>query len=316
MISIIVPVYNADKYLKRCVDSLLCQSCRTDFELLLIDDGSKDNSPLICEEYARSDHRVHVYHQKNGGASSARNKGIELSKGEWVLFVDADDEVAPNLIERVESVPLIDVDIVFFGYRMIFPNREVKCNPVDGLVTPKDFSRIITECEIYTPWSKAFRKDLLINNDIRFNLRLRNGEDTLFMFQFLNKIEKAYLINDVLYTHYVIEGSLSATIVPYDLNVLLLTQISELSENIINRFSLTTEAKNKIMELRSVCIGRIINMNVSLGKMNNNRQIMDSLDLELYGRYLHPITLKGKIYKFLLMKRMYYLIDIINKLFK
>lgn len=89
-ISVIVPVYNVEKYLRRCIDSILAQTF-TDFELLLIDDGSKDNSRDLCDGYAMKDERVRVFHKKNGGVSSARNLGLDNAKGEWVSFVDADD---------------------------------------------------------------------------------------------------------------------------------------------------------------------------------------------------------------------------------
>ncbi len=92
LISVIVPVYNAEKTLRRCVDSILSQTF-TEFELLLINDGSKDNSGVICDEYARKDSRIRVFHKENGGVSSARNVGLDNLRGEWVTFVDSDDYV-------------------------------------------------------------------------------------------------------------------------------------------------------------------------------------------------------------------------------
>ena len=89
MVSIIVPVYNTEKFLHRCIDSILAQTY-TDFELLLIDDGSKDSSGAICDEYAVKDARVRVFHKENGGVSSARNLGLDNAKGEWITFVDSD----------------------------------------------------------------------------------------------------------------------------------------------------------------------------------------------------------------------------------
>ena len=94
-ISIIVPVYNAERYLHRCIDSILAQTFR-DFELLLIDDGSKDNSGYICDEYAEKDERVKVWHKENGGVSSARNVGLDNARGEWVTFADSDDWLESN----------------------------------------------------------------------------------------------------------------------------------------------------------------------------------------------------------------------------
>ena len=94
-VSVIVPVYNVEKLLQRCIDSILAQTF-TDFELLLIDDGSKDKSGEICDEYAAKDSRIRVFHKQNGGVSTARNLGIDKAQGEWIYFVDSDDIVLPS----------------------------------------------------------------------------------------------------------------------------------------------------------------------------------------------------------------------------
>ena len=101
-VSIIVPVYNVEKYLQRCIESILTQT-ETDFELLLIDDGSKDKSGLICDEYAQKDKRVNVIHKENGGVSSARNLGIEKANGEWMCFIDADDYVRQDFLSDIQQ---------------------------------------------------------------------------------------------------------------------------------------------------------------------------------------------------------------------
>lgn len=99
-ISIVVPVYKVESYLKKCVDSILNQTF-TDFELILVDDGSPDNCPQICDEYAKKDARVKVLHKENGGLSDARNAGIEVATGEYIGFVDSDDYIAPDMYERL-----------------------------------------------------------------------------------------------------------------------------------------------------------------------------------------------------------------------
>ena len=105
--SVIVPVYNVEKYLKECLDSILSQTFK-DFELILVNDGSKDSSPAICDEYAEKDSRVKVIHKENGGQSTARNMGIEKATGEFAVFLDSDDLLSPNtfeiLIEKAEKV--------------------------------------------------------------------------------------------------------------------------------------------------------------------------------------------------------------------
>ena len=114
-VAIIVPVYNVEKYLQRCIESILTQT-ETDFELLLIDDGSKDKSGLICDEYAQKDERVNVIHKENGGVSSARNLGIEKANGEWICFIDADDYVRQDFLSNIQQYLFGDVDIVHWGF--------------------------------------------------------------------------------------------------------------------------------------------------------------------------------------------------------
>ncbi len=111
-ISIIVPVYNIEKYFHRCVDSILSQTF-TDFELLLINDGSNDNSGAICDEYAAKDARIRVFHKENGGVSSARNLGLDNAKGEWITFVDSDDYVKPDYLSNLLAPHILEQTLFF-----------------------------------------------------------------------------------------------------------------------------------------------------------------------------------------------------------
>ena len=125
VISIIVPVYNVEQYLRRCVDSILAQTF-TDFECILIDDGSPDNCPAICDEYAERDNRIIVIHQKNAGVSAARNAGLDLARGEWIGFVDSDDWCDPGMYEFLYKNAITNqVDISICGFRSIEKNGVV-----------------------------------------------------------------------------------------------------------------------------------------------------------------------------------------------
>lgn len=124
-LSIIVPVYNVEPYLRKCVDSILAQTV-TDFELILVDDGSSDGSPAICDAYARSDSRVLVVHQINGGISTARNTGLDLAKGEYIGFVDSDDYVAENMYEvLLRKAEETNADISALGYNEVDINGHI-----------------------------------------------------------------------------------------------------------------------------------------------------------------------------------------------
>lgn len=125
-VSVIVPVYKAEKYLRQCVDSILSQTF-TDIELLLINDGSPDNSDKICDEYAALDPRVRVFHKPNGGVSSARNLGLANARGEWVSFVDSDDRIESTMLERLlKKADADNSDIVFCDFNFVFPDKTKK----------------------------------------------------------------------------------------------------------------------------------------------------------------------------------------------
>ena len=125
-LSIIIPVYNAEEYLDRCLESVVDQSF-TSYEVILVDDGSSDSSPLICDRYSATDPRFRTIHKANGGVSSARNAGLNLAKGEYVMFVDSDDALLPDALERMFE-EVVDEDIVIGGYTTYIggiPGKEV-----------------------------------------------------------------------------------------------------------------------------------------------------------------------------------------------
>lgn len=184
-ISIIVPVYNAEKTLRRCVDSILAQSF-TDFEVLLIDDGSKDDSLKICNEYVIKDERVHVFHKDNGGVSSARNCGIEHAVGEWITFADSDDSVGIEWLD-IYSDYLHDFGcLIVQGLEYTLPdNREhyihigKKCigKPVDVLPELQGFM-------FGSPVNKLFDSTIIRDNNLRFDSRFIFREDEDFLLKY------------------------------------------------------------------------------------------------------------------------------------
>ncbi len=182
-ISVIVPVYNAESTLIYCVDSILRKEHK-DFELLLIDDGSKDSSPVICDEYAKQDERVRVFHKPNGGVSSARNLGIENAQGKWVTFIDADDYITEGYLDGVD---VHDVDLLIRGYRKFDNNGIVVgrgAEDLSGILVISDFiSQYVTDSLLRGPVFKFYKRTLI--GDLRFLTDMKIGEDAWFVFNYL-----------------------------------------------------------------------------------------------------------------------------------
>lgn len=183
--SIIIPVYNAEATLKKCVDSILGQQF-ADFEVILVDDGSKDGSLHICEEFARKDSRVTVIHKENGGVSSARNRGLEIAKGTWVTFVDSDDYLGDGFLQNEE----LTADIVFGSYLNVIDAREAGgfSSKVMREASLSDVvARYGNDTILRGPCVKWFRRDLIGN--IRFPEDMKVGEDTCFVWQYLSRCQ-------------------------------------------------------------------------------------------------------------------------------
>lgn len=183
MISIIVPVYKAEKYIHRCVDSILAQSY-TDFELLLVDDGSPDNCGAICDEYATQDSRVRVLHKENGGVSSARNLGLDNAKGEWITFVDSDDWVESEFLDKLINGGNADL-VVGSTVRTSGMKQQLDDRLYDMKSIPDFLNQYLDNLLMLAPWGKLFRSSIIEDNHIRFNKDIRFGEDTLVVYEYL-----------------------------------------------------------------------------------------------------------------------------------
>lgn len=199
-ISIIVPVYNAEAYLNQCVDSILQQGF-DDFELLLVDDGSPDNSPAICDEYAEKDNRVKVLHKPNGGVSSARNAALDIAVGEFVVFIDSDDYVDKNYLSgmldaekrnRAEGKStLIITDYQPFSEKGLekrsFP--EPFCIDCDS-ASAQSFRDLVFEFRVFPPYCKLYRLDVIKAAGLRFDTEIKSAEDFDFNMRYIEKTDR------------------------------------------------------------------------------------------------------------------------------
>lgn len=199
LISIIVPVYNVEKYLSQCLDSILSQTY-TNWEAILVDDGSKDNSGKICDEYTAKDSRFKVFHQENGGVSSARNFGIDNARGEWITFVDADDIIAENYISAVKDILIENKcgTVTSSSYKMTDEGKKYPyVEYPDLLLTTGEFVK--KELKHYVSWGFFFQLSIIKRYNIQFDTRLNMSEDALFIMQYLGCIETVQLTSQITY---------------------------------------------------------------------------------------------------------------------
>lgn len=214
-VSVIVPVYNAEKTLHRCVDSILAQTF-SDFELILINDGSIDGSRKICDDYALKDFRVVVIHKENGGVSSARNKGLDVAQGEWITFVDSDDEYYDNTsLSLLHSQISENIGFIIGGYvccdekgeivYTINDNREKIISSIDGIRTY--YNPIYYRYLGYT-WIKLYNRAIITQNNLRFNEQIAYNEDGLFHIQYCSVMNgKIKLFTQPFYKYYMLPTS-------------------------------------------------------------------------------------------------------------
>ena len=222
--SVIIPVYNVESYLPRCIDSLLAQNY-VDLEILLIDNGSKDQSGQICEDYAAQFSNITAYHIPNKGVGSARNFGLSKAKGEFICFVDADDYLVGNLFSDVESQLDSQLDLLVFSYynsiekNLSEINRSAKILPAEGKKDKSDFIALFQELWLtdmmYTVWNKIYRREFLEEHQIVFE-SYELGEDVRFNLTVYQHVNKVFLVKSAYYVY--VSGRVDSAMGQYNPN--------------------------------------------------------------------------------------------------
>lgn len=222
LVSVIVPVYNVERYLDRCISSIVNQTYR-ELEIILIDDGSPDNCPIICDEWAKKDSRIRVIHKENGGLGMARNTGIENASGKYIFFFDSDDFVELSTVEKcVCSALENNSDVVLFGFCEAFENGDIK--PLDvtdrnSVYTGEEIlNRLLPDLLMNTyglnisACAKMFRLDTIKQNSVRFRSeRAIISEDTFFTIELFKVVSVASVVPECLYYYHKTDGSLTRT---------------------------------------------------------------------------------------------------------
>ena len=234
IISVIVPIYNVEQYLQKCLDSILTQTYK-ELEIILVNDGSKDNSGRICDEYACIDSRVKVIHKKNEGVSIARNVGLDICNGSWICFIDGDDFIEPSYIESLYSNAIkYNADIVtsdFKGYDIkkgAFTSYYKKkgryiSNQMTGQKALSLMLRLRENCSV---WSKIFKRSSIAN--LRFPIG-RINEDGLFLFYLYQKVNNVVSIPQADYYYRVNPNGLARTVNERQFDII--TNIEEMEES-------------------------------------------------------------------------------------
>lgn len=210
MISIVIPVYNVEKYLRKCIDSIIAQTF-SDWELILVNDGSKDNSGKICDEYTEKDVRIKVIHKKNEGVSKARNTGIEHARGEFICFIDSDDWIESSYLSDFK-LDECQCDFYFSGalydtYKKVYSYKKYNEKYCKNIYEIRDefFNQDLLSNGY--PWGKLYKTQIIKDNNMRFNENLTINEDHIFVFQYFLHINSLYIMNTAGYHYTVFDNS-------------------------------------------------------------------------------------------------------------
>lgn len=205
LVSIVIPVYNGEIFIERCIKSVLNQEYNN-LEIIIVDDGSIDGTALICKKYVSLDNRIKYYKKENGGVSKARNFGIYKSTGKYIIFVDADDELYFDCINKMYlNIKNTNADIIIGSYYSYRRTKIKKKQIYDFCIMNQsdfvdNFDQIISM--IVTPWGKLYKSEIIKDNNIYFNEKMSIGEDNCFNIRYFFKCNNICTINEVVYKYY------------------------------------------------------------------------------------------------------------------
>lgn len=330
-ISIIIPIYNCAQYLSRCINSILAQTY-SDFELILVNDGSTDESAIICDEYAKKDSRIITFHKDNEGVSSARNAGLRIASGKYISFIDADDSIDKQFLFTLISKD-IDVDLIICGYTEIDSTSNIVKNQLYNIPSKQiyKFSEIIKYIlsSTYTNsnltnscCNKIYKKSIIDDNNLLFANRKR-GEDWLFNIEYLQVIDTAIYHNIPLYKYH--RNNTSAMSHLHENQISLWIENRIIRQDLIDKYELSINEKL----YNTVWIKKVLqyiyelyyfsnpNKVIITKKIINNGEFILALNnTELVGLNNKVLVFFLKLKSFILIRSYLCVICFIRKLFK
>lgn len=310
-VSIIIPVFNSKEYLSTCIESVIDQTF-TNWELILVDDGSTDGSSEVCDAYSKLEARIKVYHQHNQGVSCARNKGIIESKGDFILFIDSDDFIERNYISSFYDIQrLTGADWVIQGYKGggDLPNV---------CVVREDFEKLISIYQLTNRKGcclKLFKRKLLIDNEIRFNNGICIGEDFIFNLSYLLTTNKVVMSNIKLYNRTIRCNSLSRSTHTTEVAFGAYNAFILIAEKVIHELHLTSKAKEILLSESILYTDSILN---SIAHIQSKKERFDNykrLNLDVYATHKESHTFAENILVKLICHKQFKIYDFLTQFF-
>lgn len=320
MVTLIIPVYNSSTTIARCINSVKRQNINS-FEVIIVDDGSTDDSLKICQSLVDDDDRFRIIHQSNNGVSSARNAGIENATCEYICFMDADDEISSNYLEDLEK-GIHSCDLLIHGmmrYRQgEHIDRRMHIEGVFNLdVDGSSFFNSINIERYGGPYCKLYKKSIIINNNIKFNTKVRLAEDFDFLLRYLACCHTVKTQNKCNYIYYETMGSATTKIYTYEDEMNILNALDLSWQGLRSRFDIESL---KILHHRSLSyyVSRIV-PSIYLGNRTKRQRLacLHSIPnhcLDAYQKHYMPETIFMTLTKTLISKRKFFLFDLAEKL--
>ncbi len=313
IVSVVIPVYNVENFLRKCLDSIIVQTYQH-WECILVDDGSTDNSGRICDEYAEKDTRFSAYHKKNGGASSARNTGLEKTHGKYLCFIDADDYVSSqylsNLVEDSEYEK--DTDLVIQGSHKVFPNGMIQdCIPKPRTINLSyDTQLFYSIYRYFAPFSKLFRFDIIEENNLRFNTNLIIAEDYDFLLKYLSHIRIIRVSDKANYYYNSNDGSLSSRLYSFEQEYNAFRNTYDLAKVYNNRYYYGKWFSAPSFLLNRTLISNYLNVYKKEQRLEHLSKFTDD-ERRMFRLNFKADTLFLKLVRFLFTYRMDTILDIL-----
>ena len=306
-ISVIVPVYNVEQYLPRCIDNILVQTF-TDFEVLLIDDGSTDNSGDICDEYAKKDNRIRVFHKKNGGVSSARNLGLNNAIGKWIAFIDADDYIGREYLSLFFKYnPKEDIYTqIIQGFHVTDNKGEIDQDAFQNVKyentivikgIPNHYFQKHKLLKRWEIWARIFSLQIIQENKISFNEDIHIYEDGVFWHTYICKIQKLHYIREREYYYYspLCHASISTSKKSIQETIDLINIYQHLSLKLISEFKIEDKYAYEIYGLYYFKYKEILLHRLNLLTLKQQQQFKELSPV----RILYKKTIKDYIFAFI-----------------